>query len=299
MVVFGFQDMNNVSHSEHIDPDGRGDSPSTSAGPENTYRIRSVEKAFKILELLDEHRPTLTVPDIVESTGMNRVTAYRFCRTLEALGYLEALGERSFRPGPKALLLGHAAMRTHELPQLARPHLEELRDETGETANMAVRHDTEIVYLVRLRTSHFISIQLFEGSRLPAHSSSMGKAMLAFLPADELEHVLSRISFERFTAKTVENAAALRRQLEAVRRTGYALNDEELALGLRGVAAPIFDHQSYPIAAINVAVARPIADREVKERLVPAVLRTAERISEVASLVSPREEPEGSTGMAT
>ena len=144
---------------------------------DEAYLIRSVEKALKILELFDESRPQLTLAGIVELTGMNRVTAYRFCRTLEYLGYLESVGDRSYRPGVKLLYLGHAALSSRDLREISIPALQRLQEETGQTANIAVRDGTEIVYLARIRSNAILSIRLFEGSRLPAFCASMGKVI--------------------------------------------------------------------------------------------------------------------------
>lgn len=111
----------------------------------SSFKVRSVEKAMGILELFDADRPSLTLQDVVQLTGLNRATAYRFCQALLFLGFLERTGDRSYRRGMKTLLLGHAAFATLELPEIAWPYLEELQTATGETANLAVRDGAEIV----------------------------------------------------------------------------------------------------------------------------------------------------------
>jgi IclR family pca regulon transcriptional regulator len=248
--------------------------------------VRSVEKALRILELFDESRPQLTLAQIVELTGMNRVTTYRFCRTLEHLGYLETVGDRSYRPGVKVLYLGHAALTSRDLREIALPALERLREETGETANIAVRDGTEIVYLARMRSNAILSIRLFEGSRLPLYCTSMGKAILAYLPPPELDALLTSLDFRAFTESTVKNAKALRKVLATVRDAGYAVNDEEYAPGLRGIAAPIFDANSYPVGAINLATGTPVSIHEFKNLHAAKVVETARSISEIWATVS-------------
>lgn len=253
----------------------------TSARSDGGYLVRSVEKALRILELFDESRPQLTLAQIVSLTGMNRVTTYRFCRTLEGLGYLEPVGDGSYRPGVKVLYLGHAALSSRDLREIAMPALQRLQAETGQTANLAVRDGLEIVYLARLRSNAILSIRLFEGSRLPVYCASLGKVILAFLPEAEVEDILPRIHFERFTAKTIRNAHELRKALQKIRVAGYALNDEEYAPGLRGVAAPILDARLYPVAAINLAISSPIPTAEVERLYATKVTEAARSISEV------------------
>ena len=261
---------------------------------ENTYLVRSVEKALKILELFDESRPSLTLPEIVELTGMNRVTTYRFCRTLETLGYLQPTSQRGYRPGVKVLHLGRAALTSRDLREIAVPALERLQEQTGLTANMAVRDGNEIVYLARIRSDAILTIRLFEGSRLPVHCTSMGKVILAFLPDHELKALLPSISFQVFTPNTIKNQRELLLAIEQARTDEYAVNDEEYAPGLRGIAAPLLDGNRYPVAAINLAAASPIPTRELEERFGAAVVDTASSISDIWGTVTGRSSPNSS-----
>lgn len=254
----------------------------------SSVRVRSAEKALGILELFDADRPKLSLQSIVQITGLNRATAYRFCQTLLYLGFLERSGDRDYRPGIKTLLLGHAAFATLELPEIAWPHLEALQEATGETANLAIRDRTEIVYLMRLKSSQIVNIQLYVGSRLPVYCTSMGKAILAHLPADEAEEVISECRFESRTPNTITNAKRLKEELIEVRRDGYAINDEELELGLRGVAAPVFNSVQYPIASINVAVPARTARKEIEKKMAPLVTEAANTITDVLSVVGRR-----------
>jgi IclR family pca regulon transcriptional regulator len=223
---------------------------------------------------------------------MNRVTTYRSCRTLEYLGYLESVGDRSYRPGVKVLYLGLAALTSRDLREIAFPALERLQEDTGQTANMAVRDGLEIVYLARVRSNAILSIRLFEGSRLPVYCTSMGKVILAFLPDEELEGLLPQIKFERFTPSTIKNERELRKALAKGRAQGYVVNDEEYALGLRGVAAPILDAHHYPVAAVNLATASPVSAADLEARYALAVVEAARSISEIWATVSTHSDTE-------
>jgi IclR family pca regulon transcriptional regulator len=246
------------------------------------YLVRSVVKAFSILELFGDERKTLSAAEITQLTGENRATSYRFCQTLVALGYLEQMPNSQYRMGYKSLRLAHAAIAGQELPEIARPILEALRDQTGETVNMAVRDAGEIVYVVRLKTSQILNIGLSVGSRLPLHATSLGKAILAFLPKDEQERIIDSIQLDRLTENTVQRKSELSRQLSVIRELGFSLNLEELSLGLRGVAAPILDVAGYPVAAINIALTRPASSEELESTLAPLVVKAADEISERA-----------------
>jgi IclR family pca regulon transcriptional regulator len=244
--------------------------------------VLSVVKAFRILELLEPTRPALGMGEIARRAGMNRATAYRFCSTLVELGYLERDAEGAYRLGMKAVVLANAAAASREISEIATPPLQRLQAETGETVNLAVRDGGDIVYLVRLRSQQILGIQLSVGSRIPLYASSLGKAIAAFLPAEELEELLDSLQFERHTTSTITEVSRFRKDLGAVRKLGYALNLEELVPGLRGIAVPLLDRSDYPVAAINIAVTRPLSAEQLVADL-HAPLRKA--ASEISSLL--------------
>jgi IclR family pca regulon transcriptional regulator len=244
------------------------------------------------------------VAEMALRTGINRATIYRIVAILTSLGFLEQFeglgGRREYRPGLKVLSLGRAALESLELPELALPYLRELQMQCGETVNMAVLDDLSIVYVVRLKTEVIVNIRLFVGSRLPVYCTSMGKAMLAFLPEEELDAILDRIQLEPLTVHTVRTRADLLDELARTRERGFSINDQELAEGLRSVAAPIF--QGHPqagtrglrprvVAAVNIAVpsGRAGYDR-IFHDFAPAVKATAKRISGVLTELSRRAE---------
>jgi IclR family pca regulon transcriptional regulator len=193
-----------------------------------------------ILELFSDRRPALTMSEIAELTGLNRATSYRFCQTLLALGYLEEADERRLRPGMKAVSLARAALSSHELPDLALPHLRGLHDATGETVNMALLDGADVVYVSRLLSDDLLALRLFVGSRLLA-------------------------------------------ELRRIRRRGYALNNQELVIGICGVAAAVFGVSGRPVAAINISLTRVPEREEIESKLGPAVMETARAVSELAT----------------
>ena len=258
----------------------------TAEGPA-TKGIQSVGRALAILELFSDRQPALSVSEVAELTGLNRATCYRFCQTLRQLGYLEELDERRFRPGIKAISLGHSALRSRELPELAMPYLRDLRRETGETVNLALLDDTDVVYVARVLSDHLISLRLYVGSRLPAYASSLGRAMLAFLPELEAQAIIVRSELKRITSHTIVDPKRLQAELGRVRARGYVVNDQEIAEGLRGVAAPVLGVSGRPLAAVNVSVPRPLSGpNEIDDVLAPAVMQTASAISLLVTQLS-------------
>ena len=245
--------------------------------------IQSVSRALSILELFSDKRPSLSVSEVAELTGLNRATCYRFCQTLRQLGYLEELGDRRFRPGLKAVSLAHSALSSRELPELALPYLRRLREDINETVNMGLLDDTEVVYVARVLSDHLISLRLYVGSRLPAYASSLGRAILAFLPPEQAESIIDRSDLKALTSHTIVNRKRLTAELKLIRERGYALNDQEVANGLRGVAAPVLTEDGRPIAAINISIPHPLkGPEEIEDELAPKVMATAREIGLLA-----------------
>lgn len=244
--------------------------------------VQSVARAFAILELFDAHTTTLTAVEIAERTGLNRATAHRFCQTLTTLGYLQDVGHRQLSPGPKALSLAQSALASWSLPELARPHLVHLQEQTGEAVNLAVLDGTEVVYVVRLLADHLIALRLGVGSRLPAYATSLGRAILAFSPTAEVEDVLRRSDLRPLTPHTITEPEELRAELARIHQRGYALNDQELSLGLRGIAAPVLGARGTAIAAVNVSLPHPLAGGATEQDLVAQVKTCAARIGALA-----------------
>lgn len=240
--------------------------------------MQSVARALSILELFNDRRLQLTTNEVAGLTGLNRGTAYRFCRTLLSLGYLEEVSPSTFRPGVKCISLAQAALGSREIVQIAMPFLNALRDKVNESVNMALLDDTDIVYVVRLLNSDLVTLRVAVGSRLPAYATSLGRSILAFLPAAECRAILDRSDMRALTPQTLTVRADVEASLEEIRSLGYAYNDQGVAPGVRGVAAPILDAAGRPVASINLSIARPLTSREVSRELAPEVLRTARAI---------------------
>jgi IclR family pca regulon transcriptional regulator len=246
---------------------------------------QSLERGLAILSAFRSGRPLLGVSELGREIGLSRSTAHRYVATLTALGYLQQDAvTKKYRLGPRVLDLGFSAINSMELREVAAPHLRQLSDETGYTVNMAILDGLDIVYVERCRSARAgqreIDLNLHVGARLPAYCTSLGKVLLAFLPADERMDALARIDFVRRGPNTLTSSAALAAELERVRADGFAVSNEELAYGLRSIAAPVFAHDGSAAAAINLAVhSSMVSIEDLVARLSPTLRDAAAEIS--------------------
>jgi len=249
------------------------------------YRVEALAKGLRILSLFDEQRPSWRVSDLVAATGLPMPTVYRVVMTLASEGYLDHLPSGDYRPGVRTLTLGTAALRSLDFVGIATPKLRELGERTGETVNLAVLNGDRVLYLVRLRNSDLVTANIQVGSTLPAVHTSIGKLLLAYLDESDLE---ARITDASFSANSGPNAkvslAELRGEFAAIRDQGWAMQDEELAYGLRSVAAPITGPDGRVLAGVNLAVqARDWSTQRMIRELTPPVLATCAGISALLS----------------
>jgi len=246
---------------------------------------QSLVRGLSILAAFDVSRPLLGVSELARLLGSTRSTTHRYIATLCALGYLQQdAPTRKYRLGPRVLDLGFSAINSMEVREVSAPHLQQLSHDTGHTVNMAILDDVDIVYIERCRSSRTgqreIDLSLHVGSRLPAYCTSLGKALLAYLPPDERRQTVARSDLARRGPNTLTSGRALIAELEHVRAEGLAINNEELAYGLRSIAAPILTRGDEAVAAINLAVHRSMMSLdELVGRFGPPLQRTAAAIS--------------------
>jgi IclR family pca regulon transcriptional regulator len=215
---------------------------------------------------------------------MSRSTTHRYVITLVALGYLEQGASRKYRLGLRVTNLGMSALTSTGLREHAHPYLEELRQQTSYTTNLAVLDGPEILYVDRARSfrrgQNKIELDLHPGSRLPAYCTAMGKLLLADLPESEQRDLLASMRLTKRGPNTITNKKALRDELENVREAGFAVNDEELTPAVYAIAAPVRNESSEVVAAVNLgAHSSMISLEELVDALGPHLVSTADRIS--------------------
>src|SRR4249919_2859687 len=246
---------------------------------------QSLERGLAILSSFSPARPLLGISELARTVDLTRSTAHRYVATLAELRYLEQDPvTRKYRLGPRVLDLGFSAINSMELRAIAAPHLQQLSDSTGHTVNMGVLDGVDIVYIERCRSSQVgqreIDLDLHVGSRLPAYCTSLGKVLLAFLPPEEQAELIGRMQLVDRGPNTITTKAGLVAELKRVRQRGVALNNEELAYGLRSMAVPVRSQAGEAVAAINMAVHRSMMSMEdLVDRLSPALERTASEVS--------------------
>ncbi len=267
-------------------PSAQSESTDRPGSPERPeYRVEALAKGLRILALFSEQRPTWRVSDLATAAGLPMPTVYRVVMTLVSEGYLDHLPNGDYRPGVRTLTLGTAALRSLDFVDIATPKLQELGQRTGETVNMAVLSGDRVLYLVRLRNADLVTANIQVGSTLPAVHTSIGKLLLAHLDQADLE---ARITEASFSANSGPNAkvslAELREEFRTIRDQGWAMQDEELAYGLRSVAAPVKSPDGRVIAGVNLAVqAQDWSSQRLVRELKPAVLATCVEISALLS----------------
>jgi IclR family pca regulon transcriptional regulator len=245
---------------------------------------QSLERGLAILGCFTPTRPVLGIADIADDLGMSRSTTHRYVITLVALGYLEQGASRKYRLGLRVTDLGMSALNSTGLREHAHPYLEELRQRTSYTVNLAVLEGTDILYVDRVRSFRrgqgSIDLDLHIGSRLPAYCTSMGKLLLANLPEPEQRDLISTMKVTKRGPNTITSKKALREELVEVQAAGFAVNDQELAPELYTIAAPVRDEAREVVAAVNLAAhSSMISLEEMVDALGPHLVSTADRIS--------------------
>jgi IclR family transcriptional regulator, pca regulon regulatory protein len=238
--------------------------------------IAGLEKGLAVLSLYSQSQDRLTIADAARQAGLSRAAARRVLLTLRHTGYLVTDG-KFFRQTPRVLRLSRGYLEAQSIPEQVQPLLDRIMQQTGESSSAAILDGDEIVYVARSATRRIMSVGLGVGSRLPAHATSMGRALLAFLPETDQKAFLLRAPFPRLTSRTVTDAEGLRRELSKIRERGFALVDEELELGLRSIAVPVPEPAGSPLIAVNISVAAAqMSALDMREKLLP-VLQAAIR----------------------
>lgn len=240
--------------------------------------VQSLERGLSVIRSFDAEHTSLSLSEVAARTGLSRAAARRFLHTLVRLGYMRTDGSK-FSLRPKVLELGYAYLSSLTLPEVALPHLEELVRQVRESSSICELDGEDVVYIARVPTKRIMTVTISVGTRFPAYATSMGRVLLAAQSADWLDRYFKSTALPGLTDHTITSPAALRRELEKIKTSGWALVDQELEEGLRSLAAPIRDAGGQVIAAINVSThaGRRTLDGIVSDLLQP-LLATAARI---------------------
>ncbi|MGZ4626502.1 MAG: IclR family transcriptional regulator domain-containing protein [Kineosporiaceae bacterium] len=215
--------------------------------------IEAIARGLDVLTAFGPRHPRMSLAEVATATGLARPTARRILRTLETLGYVRP-DQGAFALTPRVMDLGLVYVQSLGLWDVARPHLERLVAATNESSSIAQLDGSDIVYVARVAVPKIIALRVSIGTRFPAVPTSLGKVLLAGLPAEDLDSVLAQPGRSGVQPRWQPSRAELDAALSEVRAKGWALTDEQLAPGIRSVAAPLRDGAGRVIAALNVTV---------------------------------------------
>lgn len=215
--------------------------------------IQALDRAFDVLDVIAAHSG-LTLSEIATALDQSPATMHRVLATLEARQVVETDPVRqTWHIGAAAFRLGSAFLRRSSVVERARPVMRALMEETGETSNLGIERNSEVMFLSQVETHESIRAFFPPGTLSPMHASGIGKALLAAMPEDAVSKRLRHLTLERFTDKTILTTAELLADLAQIQRRGWAFDDEEKALGMRCVAAPIRNLHGEPIAGLSIS----------------------------------------------
>lgn len=259
--------MKDVERTEGDDPDGSAAAPRPAAGA-----VQSVGRTFAILEAMAAAGGTASLTRLSLDVGLPLPTIHRLVRTLAALGYVWQDGARHYVLGTRLIPLGEAS--SGVVRTLARPYLRSLMEASGESANLAVLEGDEVTYVAQVQSQRTVRMFTEVGSRVTAHSTATGKALLSTLDESALAALVRRHGLPGRTESTLTDPAGLRRELDQVRARGYAMDDQEHELGVRCVAVPLPE----PALRTALSLSGPAArlDDAMVARCVPLMRRAAE-----------------------
>ena len=257
-------------------PKHSGDSDAFTGDPNF---MTSLARGLAVIQEFSQRRHHLTISQVSTTTGLSRAAVRRCLYTLAKLGFAGSDDNRHFFLRPRILALGHSYISSMPLATAAQPVLEHISHLLHESCSIATLDGVEIVYIARANVTRIMSIDLGVGSRLPAFCTSMGRAILANLPPEELDSVLARVEFKRYTERTITNPAKLTQALRQIRRDGYSIIDQELEHGLRSMAVPIQNPSGKVVAALNIgAHAQRVSIQEMQTKFLPHLRAAAQEL---------------------
>ena len=241
--------------------------------------IEAIARGLDVITAFRPGRPVMALSELAAATGLARPTVRRILVTLESLDYVRP-SEGGYTLTPRVLELGLTYVQAMGLWDVAHPHLERLVGHTHQSSSIAQLDGSDIVYVARVAVPKIIALAVSIGTKFPAPPTSLGKVLLAGLQPDQLDRVLSEPSRSGITPRVVLDRAEIDETLREVRARGWALTDEQLAGGIRSIAAPLRDGRGRVVAAVNVTVHAAETSVEVLlEQHLPRLLQTAGAIS--------------------
>ena len=245
------------------------------------YIIQAVSHALDLLEQFHDEVDELGVTELSKRLKLHKNNVFRLLATLESRNYIEQNKvTENYRLGLKTLELGQTFIKQMGLLRQSRPVLEGLVKECNETTYVAILKESHIVYLDVVETDLTVRVVPRVGARLPAFCTAAGKVQIAYMTDEELENYLPTKEMKRYTPKTVVDREELKRHLKVVAEQGYAIDDEEMDVGVKCVGAPIRDYTRRIIGAVSISgPSMRFTEERLEKELIPLVMRSGEEIS--------------------
>ncbi|MEL7564159.1 MAG: IclR family transcriptional regulator [Dehalobacterium sp.] len=236
-----------------------------------TNLVQSVDRALSILEILENSSELLGVTEISNRLSLHKSTLFGLLTTLENKGFVFQDSQTGkYGLGLRVLELGQKVIARMDLRNQARPFLKKIMETYGETVHLVIRDNEEVVYIDKVEGPQTIGPISQIGKRNPVHCTGVGKCLLAFLTDEEQDILLSKIQLKCYTQNTITNHEVLKEHFALIRRQGYSIDNEEIEIGLRCVAAPIFDYNGTIIGAISIAgPSARLTDQRIQELIKP------------------------------
>lgn len=244
-------------------------------------QVQSLSRGLLLLERIAENPDGVTLTDIAQQVGLAPSTTHRLLATLEHAGFANQNEELAkWYVGVKAFVVGHAFLASRDMILQSREFLTQLMEASGETTNLGMMQDGEGIIVAQAECHEMMRMVVPLGSRVPLHASGVGKALLSAVTEKEVADILHARGLHRYTEHTIDRPKTLRVELNEIRARGYSVDDEEHAVGLRCVAAPIFDEHGRPLAALSISGPRSRIPSDRLPHLGSLVLEVSQQIME-------------------
>jgi IclR family transcriptional regulator, pca regulon regulatory protein len=242
--------------------------------------MTSLARGLIVIQAFTQQSPQMTISQLSVKTGLSRAAVRRCLYTLTKLGFAGAEDGTRYSLRPRMLTLSHTYTASNTLSSAAQPILERMSAALRESFSVATLDGEDIVYIARTQVNRVMAVDLHIGSRLPAYCTSMGRVLLAYLPTDQLEQYLTKAVLTPHTNRTITSVEKLRLALRNVRRTGYALVDQEYEVGLRSMAVPVYAHSGRVVATVNLSGNAPrLSVLEMQSRYLTHLRNAATELS--------------------
>jgi IclR family pca regulon transcriptional regulator len=242
--------------------------------------MTSLARGLVVIQAFTQQSPQMTISQLSIKTGLSRAAVRRCLYTLTKLGFAGAEDGSRYSLRPRMLTLSHTYTTSNTLSAAAQPILERMSATLRESFSVATLDGEDIVYIARTQVNRVMAVDLHIGSRLPAYCTSMGRILLAYLPAEQLEQYLAKVNLIPHTTRTITSVEKLRLALRNIRRNGYAICDQEYEVGLRSIAVPVYSSTGRVVATLNLSGNAPrLSVLEMQNRFLTPLRNAASELS--------------------